>query len=224
MSDLNVVMREQALFGLQAQLDKAVTDGDTAAARKLADDLAKLAVSTAPKAPPFTGKDVYAVLDSKAPWYGIDPKKSAKAEELGKSMMMAKFPSAEAFADALIKAVDEEFKPASGRTVAEGDDDGEGGAADEDEGDDDVKPAAGEKKPRKTDGPREGDDTQRTVVRRTTGPWTKLADAPADIQKEVKRQTDKLVSASAPKEQREKFIRGALDAHYAAHVRAKGKK
>lgn len=223
MSDLNVAIREQAVLGLQTQLDNAVTNGDAVAARKIADDLAKLAVSTAPKAPPFTGRDVYAVLDSKAPWYGIDPKKSAKAEELGKSMMMAKFPSAEAFADALIKAVDDEFKPASGRTVAEGDDDGEGGAADE--GEDDAEPApAPAPKPRKTDGPGEGDGTQRPVVRRTTGPWTKLADAPADIQKEVKRQTDKLVSASAPKEQREKFIRGALEAHYAAHVRAKGKK
>lgn len=220
MADLNVMMREQATAGLQAQLDKAVTDGDMAAARKISDDLSKLAVSMAPKAPPFTSDDIKAEME-KAPWYGVDPKKNAKALEFGKAMDSRKFASAEAFAAALIKAVDEEFKPA-GRVVAEGDDD-EPGAVDDGD-DDDTKPAAGEKKPRKTDGPSESDANQRTATRRISGPWLKLSDAPADVQKEVKRTADKFVPAAAPKEQREKFVTKALESYYAAHQRAKGKK
>lgn len=222
MSDLNVMMREQARAGLQTQLDAAVTNGDTAAATKIADDIAKLAVSTAPKAPPFGQAEITAELD-KQPWFGIDPKKSAKVVELGRTMDPKKFASAEAFAAALVKAVDEEFKPA-GKTVEppenETDEEREAREAAEQEAAD----AAAEKKPRKTDSPNEGDATQRSGVRRTAGPWTKLADAPADIQKEIKRAADKFVPASAPKEQREKFINGALGSHYAAHLRAKGKK
>lgn len=220
MADLNVMMREQAVLGLQTQLDKAVTDGDTAAARKISDDLSKLAVSTAPKAPPYGQDDILAELN-KQEWFGVDPKKSGRVIALGKDMNPKKFASAEAFAAALIKAVDEEFKPA-GRVVAEGDDD-EPGAVDDGD-DDDTKPAAGEKKPRKTDGPSESDANQRTATRRISGPWLKLSDAPADVQKEVKRTADKFVPAAAPKEQREKFVTKALESYYAAHQRAKGKK
>lgn len=224
MSDLNVMMREQAVLGLQQQLDAAVTNGDTAAARKISDDLSKLAVSTAPKAPPYGNDDILAELN-KLEWFGVDPKKSRRVLDFGKDLNPKKFATAADFAAAVVKAVEDEDKPASGRKVAEGDDDGEGGAADEGDDDgDDTKPAAGEKKPRKTDGPGEGDGTQRTVTRRTSGPWMKLADAPADVQKEIKRSVDKLVSSAAPKEQRETFIARALEGHYAAHVRAKGKK
>ena len=60
--DLNVMMREQALGGLQRELDAAVTNGDTAEARKVSDKIAQLTAASAPKAPPFTGQDVYAVL------------------------------------------------------------------------------------------------------------------------------------------------------------------
>jgi hypothetical protein len=216
--DLNVMMREQAINGLQAILDKAVTDGDTVAARKAADDLAKLAVSTAPKAPPFNSDDIKAELE-KAPWYGVDPKKNAKALEFGKAMDSKKFATAAAFAEALIKAVDEEFAPA-GKVDEDADDE-----VDED-GDDAAKEAAAaaRKAKRRTDGPGEGDANQRSSVRRASGPWAKMTDAPVDIQKEIKRAADKFVSASAPKEQREKFISNALESHYAAHVRAKGKK
>lgn len=221
MVDLNVMMREQAVAGLNLQLDAAVTAGDTTAARKISDDLAKLAVSTAPKAPVFSGKDVYAELE-KTDWYGIDPKKSAKAEEFGKNMDTKKFATAAAFAAALIKAVEEEFKPA-GENGEPGDDDNDGGDEDGD-GATEEAAAAARKVKRKTDGPSEGDANQRSgAARRTTGPWTKLADAPADIQKDIKRQADKFVAASAPKEQREKFITSALGSHYAAHQR-KGKK
>ena len=186
MTDLNVMMREQARNGLQVQLDAAVTNGDAEAARKIAADMEKLAVSTAPKAPPFGGPEVYAVLDAKAPWYGTDPKKSAKAEEFGKSMKLSKFPTAEAFADAIIKAVDEEFKIADPEPEPEGDEDPEVEEGDEPKGKTEPK------KPKRSDGPGDGDANVRGSVRRT-GPWTKLSDAPADIQKEIRRQADKFV-------------------------------
>ena len=221
--DLNVMMREQALGGLQRELDAAVTNGDTAEARKVSDKIAQLTAASAPKAPPFTGQDVYAVLETKAPWYGVDPKKSAKAEELGKSMKLSKFSSAEAFADALIKAVDEEFKfaPAGDGVGRDGETD-----YDSDNDDGDEKPEAGKGKPavRRTDGPGEGDNNHTTIRRATNGPWTKLADAPADIQKEIKRSADKFVPAKAPKEQRESFIAKALESQYLIHQRNKGKK
>ena len=51
-----------------------------------------------------------------------------------------------------------------------------------------------------------------------------MTDAPADVQKEIKRQAEKFVSSSAPKEQRDKFITLAVGSQYAAHQRAKGKK
>lgn len=212
MVDLNVMMREQAKLGLQTQLDKAVTDGDTAAALKIADDMAALAVSTAPKAPPYTSDDVRTEL-GKLDWFGVDPKKSAKAMEFGKTMDLKKFATAEAFAAAIVKAVDEEFKPPAAEP-----DDGD------DDVDDDTKPPAGEKKPRKTDGPGDEDSNQRANTRRTSGPWVKLSDAPADVQTEIKRTADKYVQASAPKEQREGFIKRALESHYAINQRKAGKK
>lgn len=207
--DLNMMMREQARNGLQAQLDAAVTNGDTEAARKVAADIAKLEVSTAPKAAPYTPDDIRAELN-KQEWYGVDPKKSAKALEFGKTMDLAKFPTAAAFAAAVVKAVDEEFKPAAAAGAGE----------DDEPGDDDDK---GEAKPKKTDGPGEGDATNRSIRRTTNGPWTKLADAPADVQKEIKRSADKFVSAKATKEQRESFVAKALESQYLAHQR-KGKK
>lgn len=212
--DLNMLMREQARSGLQTQLDTAVTNGDTAAATKIADDIAKLAMQTAPKAPPFGSDDIKAELN-KLDWFGTDPKKSGRAMELGKHMDPKKFSTAEAFAAALVKAVDAEFAPAgSGKEDADE-------PGDDEPGDDD-KPAEKVAK-RKTDGPGDNDTGARTT-RKTTGPWAKMADAPADVQKEIKRTADKFVSASAPKEQREKFIAKALESHYATHLRKAGKK
>lgn len=219
MTELNTMLREHALTGLQSQLDAAVTNGDTAAARKITDDIAKLAVSTAPKAPAFGGPDVYAQLEIKAPWYGVDPKKSAKAEELGKAMKLNKFPTAEAFADALIKAVDEEFKVTPAAGVSEGGEDDEDPKDDEDEaGEDGKKPVT----KRRTDGPGEGEAAGR-AVRSKSGPWTKMSDAPGDVQKDVKRAADKF--APKTKEGRAAFEAKALEAHYAQHQRNKpGKK
>ena len=214
MTDLNFMMREQARAGLQTQLEKAVTDGDAEAARKITQDIVKLEVSTAPKAPPFGDVEIKAALETKATWFGTDPKKTAKAHEFGKALTLSKFASAEAFAEALIKAVDDEFKPP---TQEKTEDDPE----DDDPGEDDEKPPA---KPKKTDGPKDSDTTSAGTSRAKSGPWTKLSDAPREVQADVKRQADKFVSAKATKEQRENFISKALESHYAAHQRAKGKK
>lgn len=219
MSDLNVMMREHALSGLQTVLDTAVTNGDTAAARKAADDIAKLQISMAPKTAPYGDVEIKAELN-KLDWFGVDPKKTGRALALGKDMDLKKFATPELFAAALVKAVDEEFKPA-GKTVEEPE-------PEEDETDEErtareEAEAAAVKKPRKTDGPGEADAGVRARTSARTGPWTKLSDAPSDVQKEIKRQADKFVSASAPKEQREKFVNKALESHYAAHQR-KGKK
>lgn len=221
MSDLNMMMRDQARAGLQLQLDKAVTDGDTAAATKIADDIAKLALSSAPKAPPYGDVEVRAELDKQA-WFGTDPKRSAKAIEFGKTMDPKKFASAEAFAIAIIKAVDAEFKPAN--ATAAGGDEGTGGddESPEDQGEDTLgedPPVA--KKPRRTDAPGEQEAIGRSGVRTAKGPWTKLSDAPADVQKEIKRAADKFVSSTAPKEQREKYVAKALESHYGQYVQSK---
>lgn len=223
MTDLNMMMRDHARLGLQTQLDAAVTNGDTAAATKIADDIAKLAVQSAPKAPPYGDAEIKAELE-KAPWYGIDPKKSAKLLEFGKTMDVKKFATAALFAAALIKAVDDEFKPATaakqGEDPPENETDEEREAREAEEAE-----AAGTTPPkkRKTDGPTDSDTGSTRTVRKT-GPWVKLTDAPAETQKEIKRSADKFVSSSAPKEQREKFISKALESHYLAAQRAKGKK
>lgn len=225
MSDLNVMMREHAKAGLQTQLDAAVTNGDTAAARTIAADLAKLEVSAAPKAPPYGDAEIRTELN-KLEWFGVDPKKSGRAIALGKDMNIHKFATAEAFAAALVKAVEEEFKPAAPAAKdppdGETDEEREEREAAEAEA---AEAAAAAKKPRKTDGPGDNDAGGRaTGAGRRSGPWVKLADAPADVQKEIKRSADKFVSVSAPKENREKFISKALESHYANFQRAKGKK
>jgi hypothetical protein len=225
MSDLNTMLREHALTGLQTQLDAAVTNGDTVAARKVSDEIAKLQMQTAPKAPPYGDAEIRAALGSKADWFGVDPKKSGRVIELGKHMDPKKFSTAEAFADALIKAVDAEFPvtPAAGKKDGE-----EEGDEPDDEENEDGEPATSPKKKRATDAPGEGDTLGRAPRTRSSGPWTKLSDAPADIQKEVTRSADKFVPKSGDpkvtKERRDSFIARALESHYATHLRNKGKK
>ena len=214
--DLNMMMREQARNGLQAQLDAAVTNGDTEAARKVAKDIAALEVSAAPKAAPYGNDEIKAEL-SKLDWFGVDPKKSARVIELGKHMDPKKFATAELFAAALVKAVEDDGKPLTFKEDVGAEDDGE----DDTDGD---KGKAAAAKPKRTDGPGEADATQRTVRRTTSGPWTKLADAPADIQKEIRRSADKFVPAKATKEQREGYIARALESQYLMHQRKAEKK
>jgi len=218
MSDLNVMLREQATLGLQRELDAAVTNGDTEAARKASEKLALLAVQSAPKAPPYGDAEIRAELN-KLDWFGVDPVKSGRVIQLGKDMDPKKFPSAEAFAAALVKAVEIDGKPAAPKKDGEGGEDEDEGEEDENEGEDEPK-----KKQRRTDGPGEGDNTQRATGRRTSGPWSKLSDAPANVQAEIKRQADKFVPANAPKERREGYITRALASHYNAHQLSKGKK
>ena len=226
MTDLNMMMREQARAGLQTQLDSAVTNGDVEAARRITDEIAKLDVRTAPKAPPYGDAEIRAELN-KLDWFGVDPKKSARAMELGKHMDIKRFATAEAFAAALVKSVDEEFK--STRPPADTRKEG-GDVDDEDANDNDTDGEDGEEnkrpapKPRRTDGPNDNDNGARNQNRRPSGPWVKISDAPADVQKEIKRSADKFLSSNASKEQREAYIKKALESHYQIHARNKGKK
>jgi hypothetical protein len=221
MTDLNTFMRDQARAGLQTQLDAAVTEGNTEAARKIAGDIAKLEVQSAPKAPPFGDVEIRAHLD-KQPWFGTDPKKSAKAMELGKSLDPKKFATAEAFAAALIKAVDDEFKPAAAPEETDNEDEDDE-SEEQNEKNEGKKPPTPSVKTRRTDGPKESDNPGRSL-RRTAGPWLKLSDAPKDVQTEIKRTADKFVPAALPKERRETFIAKALESQYIIHQRAAGKK
>lgn len=213
--DLNTMIREQAVTGLQAQLDAAVTAGDTEAARKVNKQLTDLALATA--APPAV--DVQAAIRAeldKQTWFGTDPKRSAKAIEFGKTMDPKKFETPKAFADAIIKAVDEEFKVAP----AAGEGDGEETDEEREAREAEEAEAAAAKPAKRTDGPRDGDALNRSGPRKS-GPWLKMADAPLETQKEIKRQADKFLPAGSTKEQRAKFEGDALGVAYANRKGAK---
>ncbi|MEL7086826.1 MAG: hypothetical protein AAGL98_00040 [Planctomycetota bacterium] len=222
------MMREHALAGLQTQLDAAVTNGDTAAARKVSDEIAKLSVQTAPKAPPFGDAEIRAELD-KQPWFGTDPKKSAKAVEYGKMMDPRKFATAADFTKAIVAAVDADFPPPK-KPGAEGDTgegEGEGTGTGEGEGEGTGEGESGkttQQRERASDGPSEALVRGGARAAPKSGPWTKLADAPRDVQAEIKRTADKFLPPNATKEQREAYTVRALESHYNAHQRAKGKK
>jgi hypothetical protein len=213
MSDLNTMLREHARTGLQTQLDAAVTNGDTAAATKIADEIAKLAVSTAPKAPAYGDAEIRAELN-KLDWFGVDPKKSGRVLALGRDMDPKKFPDAAAFAAALVKAVDEEFKPAVQEELDEEDD--EPG----DEEDADKKPPV---KKKRTDGPGENDAGVRARNSKSSGPWVKMSDAPPEVQKEINRSLGKFLSSNASEDQKKSFRAKALESHYNAAQQKKGK-
>lgn len=226
-NDLNVMLREHARNGLQSQLDAAVTNGDTESARKIAADLERLALSTAPKQPVFGDAEIRAELD-KQPWFGVDPVKSARVLELGKHMDPKKFGSAEAFATALIKAVEGDASAlAPGKKDGEGEEN-EDNEDDEDDQDEDAQDedAQEDRKPpprrRRSDAPSDGEAHGRASSRSRSGPWTSLSDAPPDVRKEIERTADKF--APKTKEGREQYIALALDGHYRAHKRNQGKK
>lgn len=217
MNDLNTILRQHAANGLQTQLDTAVQNGDTTEARRISGEIASLAVQTAPKASAYNDNDIRESLGKKADWFGIDPKKSAKVVEFGKTMDPKRFATADAFADAVIKAVDDEFKPAG--AAAEEDEDGDtdvdADKGDEGKGKDKNKAAA--RAARRTDGP--GDVGVRPNARANTGPWKTIDDAPADVRKEINRQRDKL----GPKTEdgRKNFVERALKVAYEMHERQK---
>ena len=221
MTDLATMMRDHARAGLQTQLEAAVTEGNIEAVRKITTDIEKLAVQTAPKALPYGDVEIRAQLD-KQEWFGVDPKKSAKALELGKHMDPKKFATADAFAAAIVKAVEDEFKPAVAPKDDDPEDPEEGDDLDDGDSDEEANKEKPPKKNRRTDGPGPADSANRTA--RRTGPWMKISDAPKEVQAEIKRSADKFVQAKATKEQREAFIAKALESHYAAHQRKQGKK
>jgi hypothetical protein len=209
--DINQMMRQTAQASLEAQLADATTAGDVDKVKAVTKQIADLAVQTAPKAPAFGDAEIKDVLNTKAPWFGTDPKKSAKAMEFMRNMDPKKFPTADAFAEAAIKAVDEEFKPPV-----------QNNGDDEDPGEGEPEAGKPEAKTRKTDGPKEGEASPRQP-RRQSGPWVKLSDAPADVQADVKRQADKFLNQKTTKEQREAFEKQALAVHYKKHQAKQGK-
>jgi hypothetical protein len=221
MTDLNTMLREHAKTGLQSQLDAAVTNGDTAAATKIAKEMSDLAIATAPKAPPYGDAEIRAELN-KLDWFGTDPVKSGRALSLGKDMDPKKFPDAAAFAAALVKAVEagDKIAPKGPKAEDEENEEDEDEDNDGEEDEDDKKPAP---KKKRTDGPGESDTGVRTR-RASSGPWVKMSDAPADVQKEVKRAADKFLSSNTTKEARAAFEKNALASHYNAAQAKKGKK
>jgi hypothetical protein len=201
--DVEALIHSQQQNMLAHALDSAVQAGDINAARNATRQLSEIAIKQAKKvAPQFTNSDIREVLKTKAPWFGVDPRRSAKAVEFGKNMEPQSFKSAEEFANELIRAVDEEFETVTEET--------------EDEEIEEPKKVAR----KKTDAPSE---TVRAIPRRSNGPWTKLGDAPKDIADQIKVSADKF-TRNATKEQRDKYIATALGTAYAADQRTKGKK
>jgi hypothetical protein len=199
--DVETLMHNQRQAMLAHALDSAVQVGDINAARNATRQLSELAIVQAKKiTPQFSNADIRASLKVKAPWFGVDPRRSAKAVEFGKNMEPQSFKSADEFADELIRSVDEEFE-----TVTE---------------EDDEEP---EKKiaRKKTDAP--SGDTARAIPRRSSGPWAKLSDAPKETAEQIKHSADKF-TRNATKEQREKYIATALSTAYAADQRVRAKK
>lgn len=201
--DIQALIHAQMQNNLARALDSAVQVGDINAARNATRQLSEIAIEQAKKTTPqFTNADIRASLKIKAPWFGVDPRRSAKAVEFGKNMEPQSFKSADEFADELIRSVDEEFE-----TVTE-------------EHEEDEEP---EKKVvrKKTDAP--SGDTARAIPRRSSGPWLKLSDAPKDTADQIKASADKF-TRNATKEQRDKYVATALATAYAADQRMRIKK
>jgi hypothetical protein len=214
MSDLEQLYKTQMQLSLSQQLDSAVQAGDINAARRATQQISELAIQNSKTASPaFTNADIRASLRIKAPWFGVDPRRSVKAVEFGKNMDPTSFKSADEFAEKLVEAVEEEFedeeKPR--RQQIEDDDD-----SPEDE--EPEKRAAR----KKTDAPSSGG--ARAIPRRSSsGPWMKLSDAPKEIAQQIKTSADKF-TRNATKEQRDRYIATALGTAYAADQRTRGKR
>jgi hypothetical protein len=209
MADIETMLRQQMQQTLTNQLDTATQAGDIAAVRKTAQQIAEFAAASAQpaKKPAFTNDDIKKAIKAKAEWFGTDPRRSAKVVEFGKNMEPESFATADAFADAVIKAVDEEFKTAK---------------AEDEEPVEDEEPKEEEEKPvarKKTDAP--SGDTGRSATRgRSIGPWAKLSDAPKEVADQIRVFADKS-TRNATKEAKEKFITTALATAYATAQRKK---
>lgn len=207
MTDMATLMRNQLNQSLTNQLNAAVQAGDIAAAHAATKSIAELAAASVPQqaaatGPKFSNEDIRKNMAAKAPWFGTDPKKSAKAVEFAKNMEPTAFETVEKFSDALIKAVEDEFKPAA-----------------EPEPEEETE----EEKPvviKKTDAPT--GDTGRSASRSgSSGPWGKLSEAPKEVADNIKRQAEKFTRT---KEAKDKFIVTALGSAYADHQRKTGAK
>jgi hypothetical protein len=205
--DLEVMLRNQIQNNLTYALDSAVQAGDIQAARKATQQLAELHLKNVKSSnvPQYSNADIRAVMQAKASWFGVDPRRSAKAVEFGKNMEPSAFKSAEAFAEALIKAVNNEFE--------------EGEEVEEEE----VEEEEPEKKVvrKRTDAP--SGEGARAIPRRSSGPWTKLSEAPRDVADTIKAAAEKF-TRNATKEQKEKYVATALGTAYAADQRTRGRK
>jgi hypothetical protein len=206
--DLEVMMRNQIRNNLTHALDSAVQAGDIKAAREATQQLADLHVKNvkASDVPQFNNADIRAAMTKQASWFGVDPRRSAKAVEFGKNMEPQAFKSAAEFAEALVKAVNDEF---DGSEEAEEE-------AEEEEEKEEKKVAR-----KRSDAP--SGDIARAIPRRSSGPWTKLADAPKDVADTIRSAAEKF-TRNASKEQKEKYVATALGTAYAADQRAKGRK
>jgi hypothetical protein len=211
MTDMATLMRNQLNASLTNQLNAAVQAGDIAAAHAATKSIAELAAASVPQqvaaaaGPKFSNDDIRKTMQTKAPWFGTDPRRSAKAVEFAKNMEPSAFETVEKFSDALIKAVDDEFKPAAAEPEPEDEED---------------EPEAEPVARKKTDAPT--GDTGRSASRGgSSGPWGKLSDAPKDVSDNIKRQADKFTRT---KEARDKFIVTALGSAYADHQRKAGAK
>lgn len=202
--DLATMMRNTARSAIQSRLDTATTAGDIDAVRKISDELAQFDVQTTPRAAVTYGDAEIKAELGKTEWFGADPKKTAKAMEFGKTMDPKKFAGPEAFAAAVIKAVDAEFAPPPPKE--------EEGEEEDDENADSRPPA---KVVRKTDAPPLGD--VRPARRSSSSTWEKLSDAPRDVQDDIKASVTRHVPSTASKEQREAFTKRALAAHQKIH-------
>ncbi len=203
MVDMNTMLRNQLNATLTGQLNAAVQAGDIAAAHNATKAIAELAVANVPQqqatGPKFDNEAIKKSMQTKAPWFGTDPRRSAKAVEFARNMEPTAFATVEAFSDALIKAVDDEFKPATEETNQETEEDVEEK--------DKEKPVAR----KKTDAP--SGDTGRSASRAgSSGPWGKLSDAPKETADLIRTQADKFTRT---KETRDKFITSALGVAYA---------
>jgi len=215
MADLEQMLKNQVQANLTYALDSATQAGDIQAARKAAQQLQEFALSTVKPAdaPSFTNADIRTAIKAKAPWFGVDPRRSAKAVEFGKNMEPQSFKSAEEFAKAIIEAVEDDFKP------PEEDDEKEEYEKEDEEEDDEKEEKKVARK--KTDAP--SSSMSRAVPRKSSGPWTKLSDAPKEVADTIKKASDKF-TRNATKEQRQKYVETALATAYAADQRSRGKK
>lgn len=207
--NLETMLRNRLQIDMVHALDSATQAGDIQAARRAAQQLQEFAVQNKPAAstPKFTNADIRASLKVKAPWFGVDPRRSARVVEFGKNMEPESFQSADAFADEIIKAVAKEYEEME--------------EVEENDEPEDEEPEQKAVARKRTDAP--SDSMARAVPRRSSGPWTKFSDAPKEIAQQIKASADKF-TRNATKEQREKYIVTALGTAYAADQRSRGKK